>query len=889
MARTTLPHVIDDCLHLQETPPSTITIGSAGWFRWLEENTSFSFRHPLGTFTGRRELHQQKPYWYAYHKREGKTLKAYLGKAEDLTAERLLAVATLLFTRTTLRQPASEATSSHIVARPYLFQHCLRSLHKKLILLSAPAGWGKSTILQEWQRLLQQQKVQTLVLTPHEAGFQASLNAALTEHAEIAIHSHEQALETLRRLQRVVLFLDQNEITCADEIIHFLQQAPAGCHLILATRHPSTLARLSVQNLISELSLEQLAFRPEDIRTLVQQLTGTEPTEETVNQLAELTGGWPLGIRWLLTHCPFPITNDELATVLEHDRSLQHFVDEEILQPLPKPWRDFLLQISILDELDEQRCNAVRERTDSHTLLASLAQAHLFLQSTEHGTLRLIPLLARVLRQQTDTAPLHARASRWYRQRGQLQQALFHAHQSADEQLVQRLQLHSALLHLFKGQDVPAHTSPLLAALAVQRFDEAERQLATLEDTDLISLVQLYLAGQTGKRYPIEYVSEQPDVRAWCATLAPIMTGDVAEYPVRELLASNGHQTSLALGALAFLLLQQGKLQQAASTLEQLRERLEAETDSLLYALGMSELALERHDLPTAAHFLLQGQQLLHATHYCHAALSLRHTIAYTRFYLAQSQYTRALQLASTIEEQATWPQLAHQLAAAQRAWVFLSQEQFDKAEYWLTICKNNSVALPELLQTWIAQLEIRLHPQSAYRHLPLLKQAAQAHQRWTDLLTYELFQAHLFYTTGAQAAAQATLERAVLRARPEQHIRPFLEGGQTIYRLLRLLQRGAVAPAFVRTLITHFHKVEPRQSSALSREASTLTRREHDVLQLLVKGASNRTIARELVISEGTVKKHVFNICSKLNAQNRAQVIAQILQEQQFRYTEAS
>ncbi len=93
MARR-LPLVADHSLRLLEEPSDPIVVGSEAWYRWLaaEQHQSFAFRNQLGTFTVRRERRRQRWYWYLYHKREGKLRKAYLGKTEEVTLERLNAV-----------------------------------------------------------------------------------------------------------------------------------------------------------------------------------------------------------------------------------------------------------------------------------------------------------------------------------------------------------------------------------------------------------------------------------------------------------------------------------------------------------------------------------------------------------------------------------------------------------------------------------------------------------------------------------------------------------------------------------------------------------------------------------------------------------------------------
>ena len=97
MVRSSIPQVINEHLHLPEQNVSTtpVAVGSLFWYNWLadERNKSFSFKSPVGTFTARHERQRNNWYWYAYHKHQGKTRKAYLGKPEELTAERLYTIA----------------------------------------------------------------------------------------------------------------------------------------------------------------------------------------------------------------------------------------------------------------------------------------------------------------------------------------------------------------------------------------------------------------------------------------------------------------------------------------------------------------------------------------------------------------------------------------------------------------------------------------------------------------------------------------------------------------------------------------------------------------------------------------------------------------------------
>ena len=101
MPQKPLPVVSDHLLHVpysEANDRTPIVVGSDGWYSWLaeEQNWSFSFRNTLGTFTVRCERKRHGWYWYIYRKSDGKLRKAYLGKAEEITPERLGLVAATL-------------------------------------------------------------------------------------------------------------------------------------------------------------------------------------------------------------------------------------------------------------------------------------------------------------------------------------------------------------------------------------------------------------------------------------------------------------------------------------------------------------------------------------------------------------------------------------------------------------------------------------------------------------------------------------------------------------------------------------------------------------------------------------------------------------------------
>jgi LuxR family maltose regulon positive regulatory protein len=172
MARTT-PQVEHDLLY-GHGGAAPIAVGSPAWFAWLEQASLFAFRSGAGSFTARRESRARGGgYWRAYRTVAGRQGRAYLGRATDLTIERLRAAAIQL--AGAAPEPAASRASSPppapilgasapllttklylprprgaLVPRPRLLARLDAGTRLPLTLIAAPAGFGKTTLLADW-------------------------------------------------------------------------------------------------------------------------------------------------------------------------------------------------------------------------------------------------------------------------------------------------------------------------------------------------------------------------------------------------------------------------------------------------------------------------------------------------------------------------------------------------------------------------------------------------------------------------------------------------------------------------------------------------------------------------------------------------------------------
>jgi len=421
----------------------------------------------------------------------------------------------------------------------------------------------------------------------------------------------------------------------------------------------------------------------------------------------------------------------------------------------------------------------------------------------------------------------------------------------------------------------------------------AQQALALMpevEETPLIRMARQGTLVTAASTYLVDGEMTPATERLVIATVASVR--DLGNLPT----------TLRSISNLTRFQLLQGRLRQAASTIEQAmhlasgHEGLQALLNGADYYFILGELLREWNQLERAEQYLQQGMELDRGAVTAEAEMIMRGYLALARLQQACGQSTRALQtldaFARLCQQRGFVPALLAR-GAAVRAQLALAQGDLATAIRW---AETNGLSAGDELsypreQEYLILARVRIAQGRAQPTGPYLSEAsgllerlgedAEAKGRMRSLLEVLLLHALALQAQGDLTGASAALVRALVLAEPEGFIRLFLDEGTPMVALLRQALKHKMAPAgYVATLLEASGETTATTLDPMSLRSSplleALTRRELEVLRLLMDGASNREIAQQLVLSVNTVKKHVLNICGKLGVQSRAQAIVQ-------------
>ena len=330
-------------------------------------------------------------------------------------------------------RPAAEvpARGVGIVPRRALLLRLAEASHARVLLLTAPAGCGKTTVIAQW----------------------AEADGRL--FAWVRVTERDRDPEVLRASVRSVLAGCEPPFVLVLDDAHHLASGPAceavatlvddlpdGAQIVIASRTelPLALGRLLAGNDLVRLGPRHLALSAAETASVLA-ANGVEIPAEDAEALNRRTDGWPVGVALAARAlADEPRAAPDVAQPGGLDRILSDYLSDELLDPLPPRTLDFLLRTSVLERMSGSLCDAVLGESGSGETLAALERSNMLIVPLDQSGewYRLSPVLRDVLRSRLRRgepgaeAEIHARASRWWEALGDIEAAVHHARLAGD-------------------------------------------------------------------------------------------------------------------------------------------------------------------------------------------------------------------------------------------------------------------------------------------------------------------------------------------------------------------------------------------------------------------------------------------------------------------------
>jgi LuxR family maltose regulon positive regulatory protein len=360
-----------------------------------------------------------------------------------------------------------------LVARKRLVDLLNNGSDSKLTLVSAPAGYGKTTLVSRWVRNLEltgnkirnPDEIAWLSLDEGDndlerflAYFITAINQAMKGNGNIGggalqmlQSSQPPPMETILTSlvndvvgvpNKIIVILDDyhnlDSQSVDDALVFFFKRMPLQMRLVIITRNDPKipLGRMRAQSQLNEIRARDLRFTREEAGEFLNHVMGLDLSGEEVEALEARTEGWIAGLQLAaISMHGYENTGNFIRSFTGSHRIILDYLIEEVLEQQPRHIQDFLLNTSILNRLTSSLCKAVTGDMRSQETLEYLEHANLFIISLddEHHWYRYHQLFTDLLRKRlrqmhsADIPDLHLRAEEWFEKNGFADEAIEHA------------------------------------------------------------------------------------------------------------------------------------------------------------------------------------------------------------------------------------------------------------------------------------------------------------------------------------------------------------------------------------------------------------------------------------------------------------------------------
>lgn len=824
-------------------------------------------------------------------------------------------------------------THADFISRSYLIEKLNEGLKKKLILVSAPAGFGKTTAVTDWSKqtglkagwiALERGDNQPVRFWDYLLAALDMIQPGLGLRSRDLLHPvhlpprDSWIMSLIHEInsfkQEFVLVLDDYHVIKAADIHERLQflieHIPVHMHLVIITRSdpPFPLHRWRLHNELLELRTEDLRFIGRDFIQFFNQQKNIHLTSQDIATLKLLTEGWVTGMK--LTALSMK-GRDSLSPFIQNlsgnNRYIYQYLTEEVFNGHPEPVQKFLLQTSILDRLTPSLCDAVTGQQNTKNILEELYRSNSFIVALdeEQQWYRYHHLMSDVLKHRLQQKhhelipKLHLSASEWFEKHGYPMEAVEHALAAANYEKATNLMDKFAPLMLknreistlfhwlnaFPPQWIENHPGLcIVKAWVLALTDELDHAEAILH------LVENKLTQSNEEDHGLWI--EMNVLRGYIAILKK-ETDRAAELMERSTQRlpkfSRFFQTGVDLNAgEAYVLRSRLGINGYLKKVEKLYTKLRTVwKNSGLPIVGygsvvMAELYYEWNKFDEVMYFIKRGIEL--GANNQNIGILVPIYLTYARLKRAESDRTEMWLIVAELAEIArqfdSSPHWAR-IVSAFEIRLCIEEADYDKVADWFGNCGLNiddhltAVREFEFVTFARALLFLGKADDAIYLLNRLLKEA-EMKDRFGSIIEILILKSLAFKKKDDIPKATLTIDRALSLAAPEGYIRTFIDEGKEMAELLHLLvnDKKSNVMEFALTLLAEFGIGPSLNKMVPPPLVENLTSRELELLEHIEIGLTNKEIAEHLHISVGTVKGYLNKIFAKLNVKNRTQAI---------------
>lgn len=829
---------------------------------------------------------------------------------------------------------------SDLLHRYQLLEQINEAGNARLILICAPAGFGKTTAVSQWTQSCGKPtgwisldesdndpvrfwRYFARAIDIARAG--SELASSSLQHAQYTATAEQLIAVLLEEIAEIhsdfYLILDDyhliKEPSIHEGLQTLIQHASLSMHIILISREepPLALHRLRVRKQLKQLGSDNFRFDEEECRRLFHEQLGLCLSDQNIRLLSERTEGWVAGLQLAALSMQGNAENTWMIHKFSgNDKYIDDYLTEEVLKRLPESVQMFLLKTSILPRLSGELCAAVTGEAGAHDILRMLERTNSFVIALDgvnewyrYHHLFADILVAHLRKKYNDELPeLHVLASKWFEGQGWVIEAIEHALQGNNWTRASRLIVEHApwmlkryenitlrrWMHSFEkiglaGQPELCIAFAWLHALS-DEIEQAEKLLRLVDEHLLVHRereddcrVEMYVL-----RGYIEVIRRNVERSLTYMEQSVQMKPKFSRYFIVgiELNSDEPYVLRSRVGL-------SGYLTKVNDYYPKLRAIWKHSGLGILSygSIVMAELYYEQNDYEQLKYFVPRAIEL--------GTISMNFGVL-VPVYLVLARWRRAEnrrhEMWLTMEEIAALCRQhdapLHWMSFVEtfRVRLWLEENRREEVEQWVEAFQQMDedilASKHEFERMTLARAYLYVkNENAALALLTSLKHESEMKDRLGSRIeTFILLsQAHLSLRNHHEALT--CIRMAVTLAAPEGYVRIFLDEGPSVAEMIYSLYKSKTLSKQELVYITMLLKKMEKEFPALdiqlrvSPAIDKLTEREAEVLALIGAGLSNSEIAAKLHLTLGTVKGHVHQIYSKLQIRNRSQAIVRL------------